>query len=376
MTDTTAPPKNPPTRLEKLAEAPAQACCLRSVGSLQFAAEATDEASGQKGDYDKPRAVELLARSFGPADHPWWFGGKVYHDFDGMRMHKPRLMVDYNHADPIGYCEKPNVAKDEGLKLGGAIVPAGGEDDWARVVLKRGDAGVPYEASIDFYGPMSVEYVDDGLSAEVNGETVDGPCSIVRDWTLRGVAVCPYGADMHAETQFAGRGAVRLRVVSPEEDGSNVVTSGGEPARMSTPTEGGNAATDETPADDQANTDSGSSAAGETGGESNDSSDAGSSSAGEDSAQAEFSKKLDKYTNRFGAVKGVELFKAGTDYVEALEQSHTELGKQLAVANQKLSGLNAAEAEGLGEGETGGKFGTADDNGKAKGFANRLNVPG
>jgi len=64
--------------------------------------------------------------------------------------------------------------------------------------------GVPLEASINFGGDgIEIEDLEDGDSAEVYGTTMSGPMVIVRKWPLRGVAVCPYGADMNTATTFA-----------------------------------------------------------------------------------------------------------------------------------------------------------------------------
>jgi len=58
--------------------------------------------------------------------------------------------------------------------------------------------GVPYEASINFGGDgIKIQELGDGETTEVNGARFDGPGIVVREWPLRGVAICPYGADMN-----------------------------------------------------------------------------------------------------------------------------------------------------------------------------------
>jgi hypothetical protein len=70
---------------------------------------------------------------------------------------------------------------------------------------------VPWEASIDWAGPAEIEELEAGQFAEVNGRQVEGPAQIVRRWQLRGVAVCPYGADMNTESKvFSGSDSVSV----------------------------------------------------------------------------------------------------------------------------------------------------------------------
>jgi len=85
-------------------------------------------------------------------------------------------------------------------------------------VMRKARAGVPYEASINFGGDgIVVEDVPEGGQAEVNGYTLEGPATIFRQWPLRGVAVCPYGADMHTESQLSGQPEVSVTVIARKE---------------------------------------------------------------------------------------------------------------------------------------------------------------
>ena len=170
---------------------PATACIL-SGGEVSFA-------NGQPSDKSKTSPVRLTARSGKPIDHPYW--GRIVHDLSGMRMHKPRLPIDYAHNDSevLGYVNHPDIASGD-LILAGALIPFS-EGDRASEVLHKMREGVPYEASIFFGGDgIKVEEVGDGMVAQVNGYAFNGPGIIVREWPLRGVAICPYGADMNTES--------------------------------------------------------------------------------------------------------------------------------------------------------------------------------
>lgn len=178
------------------------AACRLSLGELEF---------GDNGEDAKTIPVRLAARSADPIDH--WFWGRVVHDMAGMRLDKNRLPLDYCHRDDevVGYLNKFD-ASSAGLEVSGAVTPFTDTDRASEVVFKQ-KAGVPYEASIYFGGDgIKLEELEVDESAEVNGYTFDGPGVIVREWPLRGVAVCPYGADANTSTEFNGDDLVAVTV--------------------------------------------------------------------------------------------------------------------------------------------------------------------
>lgn len=157
---------------------------------------------GDNGDNAKTAPVKMLARTSQPITH--WYWGKLVHDMSGMKLVKDRIAIDYCHSssEVLGYVNKHEV-QDDGLHLSGAIIPFK-EKDRASEVIHKAKLGVPYEASIDFNGEgIVVEEVPVGYSAEVNGYQFEGPGTIIREWPLRGVAICPRGVDMNTSTQFS-----------------------------------------------------------------------------------------------------------------------------------------------------------------------------
>lgn len=154
----------------------------------------------------KTADIELLARSGDPIQH--WYWGQIVHDLQGMN-HKDKVVLDYCHDDEevIGYADGFDV-RDDGLHLSGKLVSVI-EEDRADVVMRQGNAGIPFEASI-FFDDAQLEYIPEGMSTEVNGKQFEGPGVIVRQWTLRGCAVCPYGADANTNSSFADSSALRF----------------------------------------------------------------------------------------------------------------------------------------------------------------------
>jgi len=168
---------------------PAAACRFRA-GQLQFAAGP---------DADGRYPVSIVALSGQPIDH-WYWGPNTVHDLAGMRR-KATVPIDWLHTpEMLGFLNE--FSTDGDLRCRGALIPYG-EDDIVHKIAGKVRGGVPYEASIDFRGSIRIEELDAGMEAEVNGYTVQGPATIFREWTLRGVAICPYGADPNTRTELA-----------------------------------------------------------------------------------------------------------------------------------------------------------------------------
>lgn len=172
----------------KFKSIPASACLL-AVGDFEV---------GDNGANAKTAPIKLVARSGKPIEH--WFWGRIVHDLSGMVLLKKKVAIDYCHDDKevIGYLNQFDISTGD-LVTSGALVPWK-YSDRATEIIHKGNNGVPYEASINFGGDgILVEEVQEGMSAPVNGYMFEGPGVIVRQWPLRGVAICPYGADQNTE---------------------------------------------------------------------------------------------------------------------------------------------------------------------------------
>lgn len=118
--------------------------------------------------------------------------------FENIRATSP-LPLDYNHNDDeiVGRVDE---VKDvgSGEVSGVAVFVARADLPSARVneILTNLKAGVPYEVSpfIDLADAVPEE-VPEGSTAEINGRAESGPFTIWRGATMRGVAICPHGAD-------------------------------------------------------------------------------------------------------------------------------------------------------------------------------------
>jgi hypothetical protein len=178
---------------EKYNSIPAKACIL-TAGEFEL---------GTNGEGSKSAPIRLTARSGKPIEHYYW--GRVVHDLAGMHLRKPRLAIDYVHdsKEVIGYLNHFDSASGD-LVVSGALVPFK-ENDRATEIIHKQSNGVPYEASINFGGDgIKVQEVMQGQVVEVNGYQFEGPGVVIREWPLRGVAVCPYGSDANTESALFG----------------------------------------------------------------------------------------------------------------------------------------------------------------------------
>ena len=194
----------------------------------QFAAECQLAAAGSPADAELV-PVHIAARTAEPLNH--WYWGPCVHDLDGVRTHKSRLALDYCHddAEVLGYLDTFQ-HRDGALWCDGQLALT---SDRAREVLANHKAGVPYEASIAFDTDegLRLEYLQEGMTAEVNGRTLAGPMLIFREWSLRGVAICPHGYDKHTHTEFcAGHPDLAAARFTPPDPAPEEVATVDQPA--------------------------------------------------------------------------------------------------------------------------------------------------
>lgn len=175
---------------------------------MHFDAESAIEVTGAEGPAEGDAApmshsVKLLARTGHPTDH--WYWGRVVHDMAGFKA-EPTIPLDYCHDcnQIIGKGDKFSVGP-EGLTVEGELISLAPEDRAAEIFAKHAQ-GVPYQASINFGGDgILCEEIPAGFVTEVNGYQFEGPGIVVREWPLRGVAICPYGQDGGTKVEFSAK---------------------------------------------------------------------------------------------------------------------------------------------------------------------------
>ena len=144
----------------------------------------------------------MVARSAEAVNHYYW--GRIVHDFAGMILRRDSVTVDWAHSfdEVLGFANAFSVTEN-GLEVSGTLVTTQ-PNDKADEVYRKGKAGVPYEASIDWDGPeVEIEFIPDGVTTAVNDQQFAGPGYVVRKWPLRAIAICRYGCDPDTHTQFS-----------------------------------------------------------------------------------------------------------------------------------------------------------------------------
>lgn len=297
-------------------KAPQEAFRFKAAETLQLA---------QAADGAKVVPVTILARTPDVVDH--WYFGPCIHDMAGARF-KKKVPIDWCHWHDLNVGYADNIVADEktGLTLSGKIISLR-DDDMAAEIIGRGKLGVPYEFSIEAWVPWRLEFLAEGMTAECNGQTIEGPCLIFREWTFKGGGVCPFGVDGGTSTNFSPSGG-RRESDAPRDVEFILFSEPNAMAKQAATTDT-KQATDPPAEGQQLSTDKQNPPA--------------VSSPAEDPAKA-FAAKLAQFTAKFGDVNGSKWAAAGKSYEEALELHAAELSAQLKTQTE-ASGKKIEELE-------------------------------
>ena len=159
-----------------------------AADTLRLTAKADIKTDGAK----TPR-VEILAYSGGPMTGIPGFPGVSYLDLAGQLDVSGEIPILADHQDRLGDIAGQGTARIERgtIRAAGILTqatPAGQQ------VVALSKSGVSLQASVGF-AVSNKEYVPSGQSATVNGRTVRGPVTIVREGKLREISLVPIGAD-------------------------------------------------------------------------------------------------------------------------------------------------------------------------------------
>ncbi len=312
--------------------------------ALQFVGGPVQFSAAKEGSKNVP--IQMQARSGQPIVH--WYWGKIVHDMSGFSADQPRIPIDFRHddGDAIGYLDK-FTPSNEGLLVAGELTPLK-EGDRASTIKLQSDAGVPYQASI-FFRPLSFEDVRPGMSAEVNGFTVEGPAIIVRKWALRGVAVCLYGADHRTKSKFSAGDeiAVPLFTLETAMSASPNASAPANPPAADKLSEGNPTAGSTVPTQ-------------------------------QSSPPVDPKAEVKRYVDAFGSENGAKWYTEGVSFSDAQGKHATALSDQIKARDAKITELNT-KLSAVDRGEpTASKFGDGEkpkDGERAKnGFASQIQL--
>jgi hypothetical protein len=311
-----------------------EAYAEKSVSKFAFSSPAAsfglaDVAGAPPSDGSIP--VMLIALSGEMIDRPEW--GPCVQDIAGM-AHASKIVLDYKHDDCelLGYMDS-FISTGGNLVLRGRMIP---QQTHRRVeeIAANQKAGIPYEASI-FFPPstpddLQIEFVKAGKTVDVNGKTMTAPeegLTIFRKWNLRGVAVCPHGADRQTAAYLQGADSGEKITVSIKEEKENTMTEE-EKAKLAAEAKAKQDASDKATADATAQA-AAKQAADDDADEGDDHDD--------EEADKDMLKKMGKvaakYEAKFGK-HGADFLKKGMTYGEALE-AFADIGRKAMEASDE-----------------------------------------
>ena len=194
----------------------------RAPAELAFSAAAagvTLEAAAA-GDEKKLRAFKMTAYTGGAMTLGYW-PHPVVVELTGIKgTNKPRpILKDHDAAQVVGHTTEIKVA-------GGKLLVAGvvsGVGAAAAEVVGASDNGFPWQASIGA-SVTKVQFIDEGKTAEANGQTFKGPVYVVKAARLGEVSFVALGADDNTSaTVAAGASAHHQDTVEVDNmEGTNI----------------------------------------------------------------------------------------------------------------------------------------------------------
>ena len=143
-------------------------------------------------------------------DHFWW--GDLAIDISGMSFPKSKFPILENHdtSKKIAFSKGKPITEGNQIKVDSKKVEFV-DTEIADEFIKLSKAGFPYESSI-YAIPLSVERLEKGGSAEVNGMTVRGPASIWRQSIFKEASVCVFGWDSNTRSSAFASTEIELDI--------------------------------------------------------------------------------------------------------------------------------------------------------------------
>lgn len=144
---------------------------------------------------NRPR-FRMLAYSGGVIPRHWAWNNLAL-DLSGMLVGKKGLPVlrEHNPAAVVGHTDRVTTGNGQ-LEVEGVFNLV---TQASREVYDLCRQGHPWQASIYFAEPLSIERVAAGETVLVNGRTLTGPGTVIREWRLREVSFCSLGSDEETE---------------------------------------------------------------------------------------------------------------------------------------------------------------------------------
>jgi hypothetical protein len=175
---------------------------MKNDGVMQLISACNIQAAQVKeGEPEKLPTFEISAYNGGKMEVDFW--GEVVVDLAGMEVRDVTPILyghnSYTIDSVLGQTSK--VEKGDTLKASGMIM---GDSSIVKRFLTLSRNGFKFQASV---GTTVLEYkdIEEGASAEVNGQTIEGPFTLAAKSKLKEISIVPLGADSTTETSIAAK---------------------------------------------------------------------------------------------------------------------------------------------------------------------------
>jgi hypothetical protein len=168
------------------------------IGALRVDDRASEEVTFAQTEDGKIK-LDMVANSGKPITNHWYWGNLGI-DLQGgiYKQSKYPLLMDHYTGSPIGWTKKP-VIDEKGLRFTENEATLLTNEN-AQKFIKNSQEGFPYQASI--YGkPLKVEWLEEGITTEVNGHKLRGPGAVWREWEYMESSVTVFGADSNTSSK-------------------------------------------------------------------------------------------------------------------------------------------------------------------------------
>ena len=128
------------------------------------------------------------------------FPHPVVVDLEGLVIDRQDIPVRLDHQSRQGVGHTQRVAVENGSLIAEGLVSR--DTSWARDVIRSGQNGFPWQASIGA-AVIDAQFIPNGQNVTVNGRTFDGPIHVVRKATLKEISFVDNGADSSTSARIA-----------------------------------------------------------------------------------------------------------------------------------------------------------------------------
>jgi len=154
--------------------------------------------------------LDMTIYSGGVINDHWYWGKNFAIDLEGIKFDRKKYPILENHMTnrKIGFSGKPVI--DGSVKINPnttTFVSTEASEEF----LKLAEEGFPYQASI-YAIPSVVEWLEDGVSVEVNGFKMKGPGAVWRQCLYQEASVCVFGWDKKTEAAIFSREETELPI--------------------------------------------------------------------------------------------------------------------------------------------------------------------